>query len=541
MARHLVTSALPYINGTKHLGNLIGSLLPADVYARWLRQQGHDVTFVCGTDDHGAPAELAAAAAGLDVRTFCDTWHATQAEHYRQLGLSFDRFGRTSNPEHHRYTQYVYQRLVDRGLVERRTVAQLYSPTDQRFLADRYVRGTCPHCGRADARGDQCEACGRLLDPTELLRPESALSGATDLELRESTHAFLRLSALQPAAEAFVADHAADWTPVARQVAESWLATGLHDRCITRDLAWGVPVPDLPGKVFWCWFDAPLAYVSLAPEPWDSGAKAAGVQTTQFLGKDNAPFHTVWLPAILEAIGVRQPSVIHALHWLNWYGERFSTSAQRGIFLDEALALHPADVWRWALLAQCPETEDSRFTWEQLAATVNKDLAGQLGNFVHRVQKLAARRGATIPGGGEPGTAEAALQHHVLATVDHLADAQDQRRLRAAVEHVRTLLRTANRYIDAEAPWALVRTDPDRAEVVLRTCFQLIRLVAAAVTPLLPTTAGRLFDAVQATAAERAAPLARHAALSGLGGRPLVVQPPLFARIEAAAGTQCAR
>ncbi len=304
MARHLVTSALPYINGSKHLGNLVGSLLPADVTARWLRQQGHDVRFVCATDEHGAPAELAARAAGRPVAELCAHNHALQAGHYRALGLSFDTFGRTSDPAHHARTRALYAALAERGWIEHRPLTQLYSPADGRFLPDRYVVGICPRCG-GHARGDQCDSCSRLLDPADLIDPRSALSGSADLQPRRSTHAFLRLSALQAHAAAYVQAHAHRWPALSAQIARAWLAEGLRDRCISRDLGWGVPVPDLPGKVFWCWFDAPIGYLSFSGGWWGDD----DVTVTQFLGKDNAPFHTIWFPAVLAGAGGPGPPI----------------------------------------------------------------------------------------------------------------------------------------------------------------------------------------------------------------------------------------
>lgn len=528
MARHLITSALPYVNGSKHLGNLVGSLLPADVTARWLRRCGHDVRFVCATDEHGAPAELAAAAAGQDTATFCADSHALQRSHYQALRLSFDVFGRTSDPAHHAQTRALYERLRARGLVEQRPLAQLYSPTDGRFLPDRYVLGTCPHCG-GEARGDQCDACSRLLDPTDLLDPRSALSGSDQLQLRQTTHAFLRLSALQPQAEAYVTAHAHRWPALSASVARAWLAEGLQDRCISRDLGWGVPVPDLPGKVFWCWFDAPIGYLSLSDGWWG----APDVTVTQFLGKDNLPFHTIWFPAILAGAGLPQAADrIWASHWLSWYGQRFSTSKRRGVFLDRALQLLPADVWRWGLLAQAPQTSDSRFTWEQLAATVNKDLVGQLGNLVHRVNVLTLRQGATIPGGAPPGDREQALQRACAAAVAELGSALDALRFRDAIEALRGLFRHANRYLDDAAPWQQLAVAPGEGARTLSTAYAWIRLAAAALAPVLPDTSDQLFDVICATPAERRAPATALLELRGLAGRPLQARPPLFERLD---------
>jgi methionyl-tRNA synthetase len=256
------------VNGVKHLGNLVGSLLPADVHARFRRQLGDEVLFICGTDEHGTPTELAAAAADLPIRQFCDREHERQADIYRRFGLSFDYFGRSSSPENHGLTQHFYRRLDAGGLIEERDVQQVWSPRDQRFLPDRYVLGTCPHCGSPDARGDQCEACGRLLDPPDLIQPRSAISGQTSLELRWSRQLFLRQSQLIERLRAWL-ETRHGWPPFVASLARSWLTSELRDRCITRDLTWGVPVPrsGFEGKVFYVWFDAPIAYIA-ATQAW---------------------------------------------------------------------------------------------------------------------------------------------------------------------------------------------------------------------------------------------------------------------------------
>ena len=265
MSKILITSALPYINGVKHLGNLVGSLLPADVHARFRRQIGDEVLFICGTDEHGTPAELGAIEAGEDVRSYCDAQHAIQADVYRRFGLSFDHFGRSSCGHNHALTQHFCRRLAAAGLIEERSVRQVWSPLDRRFLPDRYVLGTCPHCGFTAARGDQCDACTSLLDPTDLIEPRSALSGDTQLELRDSRHLFLRQSLLLERLNAWVGSRSG-WPPFVVSLAKSWLTADLRDRCITRDLAWGVPVPGLENKVFYVWFDAPIAYIAATQE-----------------------------------------------------------------------------------------------------------------------------------------------------------------------------------------------------------------------------------------------------------------------------------
>jgi methionyl-tRNA synthetase len=429
MPRHLITSALPCINGIKHLGNLVGSMLPADVYARYLRARGHEVLFVCATDEHGTPAELAASDAGMTVADFCAQAHDTQKSIYDGFGLSFDFFGRTSSPQNIEITQHFARKLFENGFIEKRAVTQVYSPADGRFLPDRYVTGTCPHCGYDRARGDQCENCTRLLEPTDLLIPRSAISGSADLEVRETSHLFLLQSKLQPEVEDWIDRVSGRWPHLATSIARKWLAEGLRDRAITRDLDWGVPVPadtwpDLAaaGKVFYVWFDAPIGYLAATKEWSDADPNRPDwkswwydvddVHYTEFMGKDNVPFHTVMFPA--TELGVREPwkmvDYVKSFSWLNYYGGKFSTSQRRGIFTDAALELLPADYWRYFMISNAPESDDVSFTWELFAAQTNKDLADVLGNFVNRVLTFCAKRfGNQLPAGSSPGEAEQEL------------------------------------------------------------------------------------------------------------------------------------
>ena len=380
-----------------------------------------------------------------------------------------------------------------------------------------------------------------MLDPLDLLRPRSAISGATDLEPRTTDHAFLALSALAKEAAAHLDAHS-EWNDLTRRVARGWLAEGLADRCISRDLRWGTPVPDLPGKVFWCWFDAPLGYLGLTREAdpvgwrgwWDPDGQ---VTITQFLGKDNLPFHTIWFPAVLAgAGGLRLPDRVSGVHWLTWYGQRFSTSSRRGVFLDEALRRLDPDCWRWGLLAQIPETADSRFTWEGFAATVNKDLVGQLGNLVHRLQGLLRLRGGRIDAGAAPDARDRRLWAETRLALQQRDQAHADLTFRGVVRANRTLLRIANRYVDERAPWQLIATDPDRAAAVLRTSAEHLRVVAASIAPIVPHTSDRIFAFLGDPDPTSRDPSALIDA-PGLAGREIVPTEPLFARVEAPPGS----
>ncbi|MER8028943.1 methionine--tRNA ligase [Streptomyces bauhiniae] len=513
MARHLITSALPYINGIKHLGNMVGSMLPADVYSRYLRQRGHDVLYICATDEHGTPAELAAKERGLPVDEFCAQAHDAQKAVYDGFALAFDYFGRSSSAENRDITQHFARKLNENGFIEERAIRQVYSPADGRFLPDRYVEGTCPHCGYDKARGDQCENCTRVLDPTDLINPRSAISGSTELEVRETKHLFLLQSKLQHEVEEWVARHEQDWPQLASSIARKWLTEGLHDRAITRDLDWGVPVPAdtwpelaAEGKVFYVWFDAPIEYIGATKEwadqdpenrDWKSWWYEAddSVRYTQFMAKDNVPFHTVMFPA--TELGVREPwkkvDYVKAFNWLTYYGGKFSTSQKRGVFTDQALDILPADYWRYFLIANAPESDDSSFTWEHFTATVNKDLADTLGNFVNRVLSFSRKRfGDEVPAGGEPGEAETRLGEEIAGLLAEYETQMEALQFRKAASALRALWSAGNSYLEEKAPWLEIKIDKDAAALTLRTAMNLIHLYAVVSEPFIPSSAAAM-------------------------------------------------
>ncbi|MFF9770366.1 methionine--tRNA ligase [Streptomyces sp. NPDC014636] len=554
MARHLITSALPYINGIKHLGNMVGSMLPADVYSRYLRQRGHDVLYICATDEHGTPAELAAKEQGLPVAEFCAQAHDAQKAVYDGFALAFDYFGRSSSPENREITQHFARKLNENGFIEERAIRQVYSPADGRFLPDRYVEGTCPHCGYDKARGDQCENCTRVLDPTDLIDPRSAISGSTDLEVRETKHLFLLQSKLQHEVEAWVARHEEDWPQLASSIARKWLNEGLHDRAITRDLDWGVPVPAdtwpelaAEGKVFYVWFDAPIEYIGATKEwsdqdpenrDWKSWWYEADdtVRYTEFMAKDNVPFHTVMFPA--TELGVREPwkkvDYVKAFNWLTYYGGKFSTSQKRGVFTDQALAILPADYWRYFLIANAPESDDSSFTWEHFTATVNKDLADTLGNFVNRVLSFSKKRfGEEVPAGGEPGEAEAKLGEEIAALLAEYESHMESLQFRKAAAALRALWSAGNSYLEEKAPWLEIKTNKEGAALTLRTAMNLIHLYAVVSEPLIPASSAAMrgaFTLPDDTAVWVTADEAK--ALSSVpSGTPFTVPPVLFAKL----------
>ncbi len=516
MARILITSALPYINGIKHLGNLAGSMLPADAYARFQRACGHEVLYVCATDEHGTPAELAAAAAGQDVATYCVEQHAAQTAISDAYALSFDWFGRSSSPQNRELTQHFAHVLEQNGYVEERTDRMVYSRTDGRFLPDRYVEGTCPVCAFPKARGDQCDNCGSLLDPVELIEPYSTISGSRDLEVRDTNHLYVRQSALAEDIRAWV-DSKADWPMLTRSIAYKHLDEGLIDRGVTRDLTWGVPVayegvarPGFEHKVFYVWFDAPIEYIGATREWadatgadwrrwWRLDEGAGDVRYVQFMGKDNVAFHSVNFPATL--LGSREPwktvDLLKSFNWLNWYGGKFSTSQGRGVFMDQALELLPADAWRWYLLANSPEGSDTAFTWEQFATAVNKDLADVLGNFVNRILKFCETRfDGVTPEGGADGPLEARLHADLAARLADLTASFEAIEIRKSAQALRAIWVLGNEYLAEAAPWTAVKTDRGRAGVVVRTALNLAALFARLAAPFIPTSAAVIAEAL---------------------------------------------
>ncbi|MCA3753452.1 MAG: methionine--tRNA ligase [Phenylobacterium sp.] len=539
MTRILITSALPYINGIKHLGTLAGSMLPADVYARFKRAQGLETLYICATDEHGTPTELAAAAAGIDVASFCRQQHEVQARLAAGFGLSWDHFGRSSSPQNRDMTQAMARQLWESGFIEERVTQQVYSNADRRFLPDRYVIGTCPHCGYAAARGDQCENCTRVLDPADLIQPRSAVSGSGDIEIRPSKHLFLRQSLFAERLRAWIEGKKASWPLLVTSIALKWLDEGLQDRGITRDLEWGVPVnaadwgpnpdgqrPDvegLKGKVFYVWFDAPIEYIGATREwadatgadweRWWRGEAASDVTYVQFMGKDNVPFHTVGFPCTLIGVNERlgpdgawTPASntpwklvdrLKGFNWLDYYGGRFSTSQQRGVFMDQALELLPADYWRWWIIANAPEGSDASFVWEQFQAQVNADLADVFGNFINRILRFTESRfDGKVPDGGEEGPLEARLRADVAEKLADLTAQLEALEMRKSAQALRQLWVLGNQYLTEAAPWTAVKTDRDRAAVSVRMGLNLVALFARVSRPFIPFTCEVVANAV---------------------------------------------
>jgi methionyl-tRNA synthetase len=553
MARHLITSAIPYINGIKHLGNLVGSQLPADLFARYQRARGNEVLFLCATDEHGTPAELAAAKAGKPVADYCAEMWEVQAKIADGFGLSFDHFGRSSSAENRALTQHFAARLEAEGLIREVSETQMYSHADGRFLPDRYIEGTCPNCGFDSARGDQCDNCTKQLDPVDLINPHSTVSGSTDLEMRETKHLYLRQSAMKDKLEEWI-DTREGWPVLTTSIAKKWLndGDGLQDRGITRDLDWGVPVakgdapwPGMEGKVFYVWFDAPIEYIACSQEWvnagkgddwqrwWRTDKGAEDVTYTQFMGKDNVPFHTLSFPATILGSGEPWKLVdyIKSFNYLNYDGGQFSTSRGRGVFMDQALEILPADYWRWWLLSNVPETSDSEFTWENFQAGVNKDLADVLGNFVSRITKFCRSKfGAVVPEGGAYGEQETALIAELTTKIRAYEGYMEDKEVRKAAQELRGIWVAGNEYLQAAAPWSTFKEDPEQAAAQVRLGLNLIRLYAVLSAPFIPTTSAKMLSAMNTLDTEWPADV--EAALASLpAGHAFAVPEVLFAKI----------
>ena len=516
--RILITSALPYINGVKHLGNLAGSMLPADVYARVMRLMGHEVTYICATDEHGTPAELAAQAAGVSVQAYCDEQYEIQRKAGEGFNLSYDWFGRSSRPANHALTQHFAQVLEDNGLIEERVSKQVYSVDDGRFLPDRYVEGTCPHCGFEKARGDQCDNCGRLLDPVDLKNPYSAVSGSTNIEIRDTRHLYLLQTDMQETIRDWVNTKGAKWPGLAVSIANKWLDEGLIARAITRDLSWGVKILDTDGqprdgfedKVFYVWFDAPIEYIAATQEwaeatgndwetLWRTDKGADETEYVQFMGKDNVAFHTVSFPVTL--LGSKEPwktvDKLKAFNWVTWYGGKFSTSNKRGVFMDQALSLLPSDYWRWYLIANAPEGSDAAFTWEGFQSAVNSDLANVLGNFVNRITKYCKSKfDGQVPATGEAGEDEAWMIRELTERLPRLIEHYETMEFRKAAAETRAIWAAGNEYLTKAEPWVKYKSDVDAAAVGVRTGLNLAVIFGIIAQPIIPDAAARILDAL---------------------------------------------
>ncbi len=499
----LVTSALPYANGEIHFGHLAGAYLPADIYVRYHRLIGSDILFICGSDEHGVPITIAAQQAGISPKELVDRYHPSIKRSFEQLGIEFDNYSRTSLPVHYATAQEFFLRIYEKGFIKPRTTNQLYCPRCNMFLADRYVEGTCPACGNSGARGDQCEACGKWLEPFELVEPRCKTCGATP-QIRETTHWFFALSKFEKDLREWI-DSKTNWKPNVKRFCEGWFKRGLSDRPITRDLSWGVPVPlpEAKGKVMYVWFDAPIGYISSTkewaerngdPERWKDYWLDKRTKLVHFIGKDNIVFHAIVWPAMLMAHGdYVLPGEIPANEFLNLEGAKLSTSRNWAIWLPDYLRRFPPDPLRYALAVNLPENRDVDFTWADFHARNNNELADILGNFVNRVAVFLKKN----YGGRVPQVAiEDESGQEVIKTIESVTREMgaliDSFQIKDAARLLMTLPALGNRYFDYQAPWRTFRENRERCDRTMAVCMRLVAALEILTAPFLPFTSQKI-------------------------------------------------
>ena len=500
--RYTVTAALPYANGPVHIGHLAGVYLPADIYVRYLRAAGRDVKFICGSDEHGVPITIRAQKEGVTPQQVVDKYHALIRDSFKDFNVSFDVYSRTSSATHAEVSSSFFTKLNNEGKFIEQTTQQYFDEKAQQFLADRYIVGTCPNCGNENAYGDQCERCGTSLSPTELINPRSMLSGAQPV-LRDTKHWFLPLDQYEPwLREWIVEGHKNDWKTNVYGQCKSWIDQGLHPRAVTRDLDWGVPVPvpGAEGKVLYVWFDAPIGYISATkeafPDEWELYWKDAGSKLVHFIGKDNIVFHCIIFPVMLKAHGeFILPDNVPANEFLNLEGDKISTSRNWAVWLHEYLVDFPgqADVLRYVLCANAPETKDNDFTWKDFQARNNNELVATLGNFVNRAAVLTHKFfEGRVPELGELQPIDQDAFAQLAEFPAKVGELIENYRFRDALAEVMNLARLGNKYLAETQPWHLIKTDAARTGTVLHVSLQIAAALAPLLQPFLPESAQKL-------------------------------------------------
>ncbi|MEC9487032.1 MAG: methionine--tRNA ligase [Prosthecochloris sp.] len=510
--RTLVTTALPYANGPVHLGHLAGVYLPADIYVRYRRLCGEDIIHIGGSDEHGVPITITADKEGIEPQAVVDRYHGMNLDAFRRCGISFDYYGRTSSAQHHETAGEFFREIDRKDIFVKKTERQFFDPAANRFLSDRYVTGTCPICGNTDANGDQCEACGSHLSPLELIDPKSKLSHESP-ELRETLHWYFPLGRYQQQLEAYVDSHKDNWRSNVVNYTRTWLNQGLADRAITRDLAWGVPVPvDSPeaeGKVLYVWFDAVLGYISFTrqwaqdagdPELWKRYWQDPGSRIIHFIGKDNVVFHTLMLPALLMAWNEGREEEVYTLadnvpasEFMNFEGRKFSKSRNYAVYLGEFLDRFPADTLRYSLAMNYPESRDSDFSWSDFQNRTNGELADTLGNFIKRsVDFTNARFEGVVPH-------QCSDEEWNSLGIDwqesfrKLDEAYQGFHFREVASLTMEIARAANRYLTGSEPWKVIKNDREEAARTMALSLNLCYTLALACYPVIPHTAGRIY------------------------------------------------
>ncbi len=498
--RHIVTSALPYANGPIHIGHLAGVYIPSDIYTRYMRLKGEDVISICGSDEHGVPITLKARNEGITPQQVVDRYHELNKKAFADFGIAFDIYSRTSNKIHYETATEFFLKLYNKGEFIEKTSSQYYDEEAGCFLADRYITGTCPHCGNENAYGDQCEKCGTSLSPNDLINPRSTVSGSKPV-LRDTLHWYLPLDTYEPWLRKWILEDHREWKTNVYGQCKSWLDQGLQPRAVSRDLDWGVPVPvkGAGGKVLYVWFDAPIGYISATREltpDWEKYWKDPETRMVHFIGKDNIVFHCIIFPAMLKAEGSYiLPDNVPANEFLNLEGDKISTSRNWAVWLHEYLADFPGkqDVLRYALCANAPEAKDNDFTWKDFQSRNNSELVAILGNFVNRTLVLTNNYySGKIPGRGLTDD----YDNEALASITRLKESVesnlDSFRFREALREAMNLARLGNKYLADREPWKLVKTDPKKVETIMNISLQITANLSVICDPFLPFSMKKL-------------------------------------------------
>ena len=509
--RYTVTTALPYANGPVHIGHLAGVYVPADIYVRYLRAMGEDVLCIGGSDEHGVPITIKARKEGCTPQDIVDRYHSIIKESFAELGISFDIYSRTSCKEHHETAAAYFKKLYEAGKFIEKTSLQYYDEEAHQFLADRYITGTCPHCGNENAYGDQCEACGTSLNPTDLINPKSALSGSQPV-MRETRHWFLPLDKDEPWLRQWILEGHKDWKTNVYGQCKSWIDAGLQPRAVTRDLDWGVKVPieGADGKVLYVWFDAPIGYISftrqLKGDDWEKWWKDQETKLVHFIGKDNIVFHCIIFPSMLHADGSYiLPANVPANEFLNLEGDKISTSRNWAVWLHEYLKDFPGkqDVLRYVLCSNAPETKDNDFTWKDFQLKNNSELVAIFGNFVHRTLVLTHKyNGGKVPAAGHTGELELQLVKELESFPERIGRAIETYHFRDALAEMMNLARLGNKYLTETEPWKRIKENPDEAMTALHYSLQICANLAILCRPFLPFTADKLSRMLHLEAAD---------------------------------------
>ena len=498
--RYLVTSALPYANGPIHIGHLAGVYVPADIYVRYLRLRGRDVIWVCGSDEHGVPITIRASQEGVSPQDVVDKYHALIKRSFEEFGMAFDIYHRTSSPLHHETAAAFFTELYNKGEFVEMESEQYYDKEAKQFLADRYLVGTCPHCGYEKAYGDQCEKCGTSLNGADLINPHSALSGAKPV-LRKTKHWYLPLDKYEPFLKHWILEEHKEWKSNVYGQCKSWIDQGLKPRAVTRDLSWGVPVPlkGTEGKVLYVWFDAPIGYISATKaltKDWEKYWKDEETRMVHFIGKDNIVFHCIIFPAMLHAHGgYILPDNVPANEFLNIEGQKVSTSRNWAVWLNEYLEDFPGrqDALRYTLTANMPETKDNDFTWKDFQNRNNSELVAILGNFVNRVMVLTNKHfQGKVPPKGVLTAGDEEVLRGIAEQRARVEDALETFHFRDALKEYMNLARVGNKYLTEMEPWKLVKSDEERTGSVLYVSLQLVAALAGLGEPFLPFATKRL-------------------------------------------------